>query len=260
MLEPSWSKPNLTSAVSLGVHRRAESRGSSATKTRKPPPPAPVSLPPTAPLAIPVSYQRSMSGFDMPWGALALLEPVLVHELAEPCRITGLERVADAESDFLHSAHALDHRLVSLLGPAALIVQDRIGCSRAPREEHQEALLELVHRRRPDVEGRDRHAAVLVELEAGDAAECGDVLILLPDRSAEKIDLDSRRPRQRGRRRSRARASTRERAQQADGERARRTEAGSGGDVREADDLDGRPDVVQLQRRTDDRVLDVVCA
>ena len=38
--------------------------------------------------------------------------------------------------------------------------------------------------------GDDVHAAVRVDLEAGDAAERGDVLVLLADRPLEQVDLD----------------------------------------------------------------------
>ena len=51
-----------------------------------------------------------------------------------------------------------------------------------------------------------------------------------------------------------------QRAQEADRERAGRAEPGAGRDVRHADDLQRRPDGMELQRRPDDRVLDLVDA
>ena len=112
-----------------------------------------------------------------------------------------------------------------------------------------EPLLELVHGRRGKLERRDVDAAVRVELEARDAAERRDVLILLADRPSEDVDLDAAcllgelggadvlaLPRVQS-------------AQEAHRERARRAEAGPGRDVREADDLDrlDRPDAARAR-------------
>ena len=51
-----------------------------------------------------------------------------------------------------------------------------------------------------------------------------------------------------------------ERPEQADGERRGRAEAGPGGDVGEAHDLDARLDAVHAERFADERVRDVVDA
>ena len=100
--------------------------------------------------------------------------------------------------------------------------------------------------------------AVRLELEAGDAAESSDVVVLLARRASEQVDLDVRRllgkiaggdvlalERVQG-------------PQQADRERPGRAEAGSGGDVGQADDLERRADIVQRERAADDRVVDLI--
>ena len=167
--------------------------------------------------------------------------------------VAGDERVADRDAELLDPAQTLEHRLVAGLGALPLVVEELVGGPRAPREEHEQPLLELVHRRRGQLERRDVDAAVGLEPEARDAAERRDVLVLLADGPSEDVDLDAARllgqlggadvlalPRV-------------QRAQEADGERPRRAETRSRGDVREADDLDARADRMELERRADDR-------
>ena len=182
---------------------------------------------------------------------------MLVHELAEARDLPGDERVANRDAELLHPAKTREHRLVAGLGALPLVVEELVGGSRAPGEEHDEPLLELVHGRGGQLERRDVDAAVGVEPEARDSAERRDVLVLLADRPSEDVDLDAAcllgelggadvlaLPRVQG-------------TQEAHGEGARRAQPGPRRDVREADDLDPRTDRMELERRTNDGMGDL---
>ena len=76
------------------------------------------------------------------------------------------------------------------LALVVLLVEDVGGGARVAGEEQQQVVFEVVERLGGDLERPRLHLVVREELEAGDAAERGDVLVLLADRLLEQVDLD----------------------------------------------------------------------
>ena len=105
---------------------------------------------------------------------------------------------------------------------------------------------------------RDVDRAVRVEVEAGDAAERRDVLVLLADRAAEPLDLDLAGLAAEVGRRDVVALHRVDGLEQPDRERAGGAQAGAGRDVGGRDDLHAGADVVGAQHLADDRVLDLV--
>ena len=112
--------------------------------------------------------------------------------------------------------------------------------------------------RRRELEAGHLDRVVGTELEGGDAAERGDVLVLLPDRLTEPVDLDADT---RGRRARAFDASSCLCARSAfnapDRERARRTEPGARGDVGHRRDLDVGGDLRREEDLAEQSVLHV---
>jgi hypothetical protein len=101
----------------------------------------------------------------------------------------------------------------------------------------------------------DRHPVVAVKGQALEAAERRDVLILLPDRLAEPVDLDVARHLGQLLRVQRLVPVQVQRLQERGGEAAGRPEARARRDVREGGDLDLRgPQALQRQSLPDDRM------
>src|SRR5207253_150415 len=110
-----------------------------------------------------------------------------------------------------------------------------------------------------DRERRDIYPAVGREFERGDAAEAGDVLVLLADGFVQNIDLDPAGLFGEHLARDEILVQRVKRAQECDREAAAGAEAGARRDVGHADDLQVlRPYGDQLERLADDGVLDVL--
>lgn len=97
--------------------------------------------------------------------------------------------------------------------------------------------------------------SIALEVETSQATERGDVLILLPNRTAENFDFDPASLLRNGPRGSMLALECIERSEQTDRERARGAEASSRGDVGHADDLDGRADAMEFEGLPNDRML-----
>ena len=119
-------------------------------------------------------------------------------------------------------------------------------------------VFEIVERAVADVERRDVDLAVFCKLEARQAAESRDVLILFADRLLQNLDLDLAGFFGHHGRIDVFALKGVHRAQQPDGESARRSQARAGGNIRHADHFDGRTNVVHPQRFPDQRMADVV--
>ena len=125
-----------------------------------------------------------------PLAALALVLPVHVHQLAEAVRVAGLQRLLGLFADLGHRVEVGEHLLVALLGALLLLGEHRVGVAGVAGEEEQQPLLEVEHRLLGDHQGRHVHAAVALDVEVGQPAEGGDVLVLLSARALQPLDLD----------------------------------------------------------------------
>jgi hypothetical protein len=84
----------------------------------------------------------------------------------------------------------IGHLLVALLALVVLLFEDAAGRAAVAGEEEQEIVLQVVKRLGIDLERGGLDVAVGEELEAGEPAIGGDILVLLPDRLLELLDLD----------------------------------------------------------------------
>ena len=98
-------------------------------------------------------------------GALALGQPVLVHQLGEARGVAALERDRDAPAELADLVEVGDHGLVVLLGALLLVGEDRGGPTRVPGEEQQQVLLEVGEGLVGDRQALDLDGAVGRELE-----------------------------------------------------------------------------------------------
>jgi hypothetical protein len=190
--------------------------------------------------------------------ALALGQPVLVHQCAVRLGLALLESLADPPSDRLGFGQPAEHRVVALDRALLLIGQHLAGAARVAREEQEQVLLEVAQRVVGNPEGGGVDRAVGGDFEAGQATECRDVLVLLADGLAQHVDLDvARLLGQLGGRHVLAPVRV-QGPEQADGERPRGAEPGAGRDVGDADDLLGVTDRVEAQGLAHERVGDAV--
>ncbi len=191
-------------------------------------------------------------------GALALLDPVLVHELAEALRVAGFERLLDLQR---RSPPRARGSRASTSSPASVRRRWSSSSSSAVRELPVKNISSRSSSSCMVAVG-SREASPRRSRRAGTRSTSA--------RRRRRCTGPACRPAARGGRSRSGRPPRRvargdvlalprvERAEQPDRERARRAEAGAGGDVREADDLERRPDLVEPERRPDDRVLDLV--
>ena len=135
------------------------------------------------------------------------------------------------------------------------------GAPREAGEEQQQVVLEIEQRVHRHAERLGLHAAVAVESKAGHAAERRDVLILLPNRLGEAVDLDVARQLGELVGMEQTAPVRVERFQQRRREAARRAETRSCRNVGECRDLDlRRPEVELAKRLANEPVLHVVDA
>ena len=117
---------------------------------KNPPPPAPISLPPTAPasargLVVLVDDRVGHVG-----GELALVHPVLVQQLAVGVDVAGDEDAAGLVAERLDAVHALDRAVLVALDARALLGQHRRGLALDAGIEDEQVRLELVEHLGPD--------------------------------------------------------------------------------------------------------------
>src|SRR5205085_8543261 len=112
--------------------------------------------------------------------------------------------------------------------------------AREAGEEEEEVVLEVEERVHADRQRPRLDRAVGMKVEAGDAAVRRDVLVLLPDRLAQPIDLDLASEPRHFARMKQPLPPVVERADERRGEAARRAETGAGREIGEGGDLDLR--------------------
>src|SRR6266511_1590331 len=111
--------------------------------------------------------------------ALALAEPVLMHDPGVLPRVAPLEHVLRRVPELLRDVQVLEHRRVVLDAARRLVLQHGPGAPGVAGEEHEQVVLEIVQRLRRDAERLHRDGAVLRELHADEPAVRADVLVLL---------------------------------------------------------------------------------
>ena len=192
-----------------------------------------------------------------PRRALALVLPVLVHQLGEALQIAGLEQRAALEAHRLRPVQVLEHRVVLLVRAAVLVGQQRARAARLAGVEEQEVARHPAQRLRVELERLDGDGVVGIERVRAHAAVRGDVLVLLADRLLEHVDLDLARRLGQLARRQRRVARERERLQQAHRVGAGRAHPGAGGHVGHRRDLERLAAPVPDQHLAQDRVADL---
>ena len=125
-------------------------------------------------------------------------------------------------------------------GRVSWSLQDVGSGARKAGEKHQQIVLQRVARLLLDRQRRGVDRAVPAEREAGDAAESGDVLVLLADRLLQQVDLDVAGLLGEFARMDDVARLGVQRAQQRRGETAGRAESGAGRDIGQRRDLDLR--------------------
>src|ERR1051326_5407979 len=173
-----------------------------------------------------------------PLRAPLLVLPMLVHERAERAAVAFLERAPTALAELLDVVQFIDHLRIELFGALFLIAQQRPRRAREAGEEEEEVVLEVVERLNADRTRPRLYGAAAMEVEAGDAAVRGDVLVLLADRLAQAVDLDLAGQPRHFARMQQPLAVLVERADERRGEAARGAEAGAGGEIGERGDFD----------------------
>jgi hypothetical protein len=183
-----------------------------------------------------------------------------VHQLGEAAQIAALQRRLALAAELLHHVQLRDHIGVVMARPRVLLFKDRRRRARETGEKQQQVVFQVGQRLAFELQRRDLHAIVGQELETGDAAERGDVLILLAHRLMQQVDLDAAGLLGEFLARDRILLPGMQRAQQGHRETARRAQARAGRNVRHAHDFQIRPrtHVHQAQGFAHDGVLDLV--
>ena len=189
---------------------------------------------------------------------LPFVQPMFVHQLAKTPRVTGFQRLLDALAKLLGEMQVVQHRRIAQLGPDFLVVQHGRGVARIAREEHEQVLFQVVQCAVADIERADMDLPVFSKLEAGQAPEGRDVLILLAHRLLQQIDLDPAGFLGHHTGVDIFALQSVNRPQQADRERARGAETGTGRNVRHADHFERRRHFVHTQHFANQSVADVV--
>ncbi len=134
--------------------------------------------------------------------AIVLLEEIEIRALADVVRADEEARLArildhlevpverEPEIPDLVAIGAQGDGAPGVGAPHVLLAEDVRGGPGVTREEEEQVVLEIVERVRRDLERPGLLLLVRQEPEAGDAAEGGDVLVLLADWLLEKVDLD----------------------------------------------------------------------
>ena len=152
-----------------------------------------------------------------------------------------------------------DHLAVRFLTLRVLLPEDVRGGPGIPGEEQEQVVLEVVERLGGDLQRPGFHLFVRKKTEAGDAAEGGDILVLLADRLLEDLDLDAAGLLGQLLRMDQILLQRVERLQQRRGETPGRPEARASRHVGHAGDLQmRRPDPRRSQRFANQGMLHLV--
>src|SRR5579872_953341 len=190
----------------------------------------------------------------------AFVRPVLIQQLPVATRAAFLQLVARRQAELFRKVEILDHLLVALERALFLIVQHLGGVANITGEEHHEVRFEVRQRVIGNGETLKRHRAVVVEIESGNTADRGDVLILLADGLLQCLDFNvTRLGGDFGRRNMLALIGVHG-AKESDSERPRRPKTGARRNIRHAGDLDGPLAVMPPQRFAEDWMPDLIDA
>ena len=157
---------------------------------RKPPPPAPMNLPPKAPFFRPRSYHSSMRGIAHAAGNVLLVFPVLVQIApnsggrGRPPRLP-----CGPQAEFLDEVQIVEHFGVGLLAANLLVFENLAGAAMKP-VKNSSRLSSRLKSVSGDPQGTGLDLVAGVESKTGDAAVGGNVLVLLADRFVQPVDLD----------------------------------------------------------------------
>ena len=110
--------------------------------------------------------------------ALLLVFPMDVHQLGEFDEVARFERLLALAPELFDEVQVVDHVFIVRLRLGILLFERGRGRSRISREEQQQIVFQRVQRVLRDFERRCIHVTVRVETEAGEAAECGNMLVL----------------------------------------------------------------------------------
>ena len=158
--------------------------------SRNPPPPAPVTLTPVAPAARASSTIWSIRSFETPDASCRFV--------SQPCRIAP----PTASTSPLRKTLARGGRQVSQGvqlrkcggDVRRLLTEDRVGAPGDAGVEEHDLPLERPAVDRGELDLVGDHVGPGAEAEVADTAERGDVLVLLADALAAKVDFDRARP------------------------------------------------------------------
>ena len=182
-----------------------------------------------------------------------------MHDFGKASQVARLERRFAFVTQLFYAVQVVEHRLVALIAASILIFEDGRRVSRVVRKKQRQIVFQVVQGHRVQPQRCHRDAVVGPEFETCDPAERSDVLVLLADRLSQQIQLNVT-----GLLRKLLPADVVpfhavERPQQGGRETSGRSQAGSGGNVRHADDLDVRnAEAHQLQSLPHDRMLHVL--
>ena len=105
-------------------------------------------------------------------------------------QVADLQRLLALVAELLDEVEVVDHVLVAAAALLVLVLEDAAGGAAVAGEEQEQVVLEVVERLGVELERVGLDVAVGQELEAGQPAVGGDVLVLLADRLLEQVDLD----------------------------------------------------------------------
>ena len=171
--------------------RIARCRQGGAIRSRKPPPPAPSSLPPMAPARRAAVVPLVDLVVADPAAQRSLQLPPLVQQVREPVEVPlagqGVPHLVGQVAHRAEHVHAVHRRV-------GLPLQDRVGVSRLAGVEQEDPLLQFRQRLGPAGDRLDVDRVVRVEPDVVQPAEGRRVLVLAADRLAAARRSRSGRP------------------------------------------------------------------
>ena len=167
--------------------RIARCRQGGAIRRRNPPPPAPRSLPPVAPLRRAASYHSSICWKLIPKPSDRFSSQPSWSRLGEGVEVAVAgERLAHLVGQVAH----LPEHGHPVGGPVRLLLEDLVGVAGLAGVEQERPPLQLVEGLGLARDRLDVHRVVGVEPDVVQAAEDRRVLVLAADRLLEDVDLD----------------------------------------------------------------------
>ena len=179
--------------------------------------------------------------------------------MCELLEVAGLQLRQRFVAQVLDEMQVVQHRRVLLFRLVVLVFENLGGAPGVAGEEQQEVVLEVEQRLLADLAGAVFDPAVGVEGEGRNAADRGDVLVLLADRLAELGELDFTGLGGEFGRGDDVLFVGVEALEQRGGEAAGRAEPGAAGNIGHRGEFEVRiGDAGELEGLPEDRVLDLV--